>query len=57
MANRNFQEFQLTLEKRLITLYCSVSVAGGGAVTFQKWTPPQNGQASAYGTASATGLS
>jgi hypothetical protein len=39
MANRQFQQFQGSLEKGLVRLCCRVSVAGGGAVTLQKWNP------------------
>jgi hypothetical protein len=39
MANRTFQQFQNSLEKGLVHLIARVSVAGGGAVTLQKWNP------------------
>lgn len=39
MANRTFQQFQYSLEKGVVRLFCRVSVAGGGAVTLQKWNP------------------
>jgi hypothetical protein len=39
MANRQFQQFQASLEKGLVQLFCRVSVAAAGAVTLQKWNP------------------
>lgn len=39
MANRTFQQFQGTLPKGVVSLFCRVSVAGAGAVTLQKWNP------------------
>jgi hypothetical protein len=51
MANRDFQQFQSSLEKGLVQLFCRVSVAGGGAVTLQKWNPATR----TYTSAATTG--
>ncbi len=52
MANRDFQQFQSSLEKGLVQLHCRVSVAGGGAVTLQKWNPATR----TYSSAATSGV-
>lgn len=53
MAARTFQQFQGSLEKGVVKLWCYVSVGGSGAVTFKKWTW-ENGSGS-YATADSSG--
>lgn len=52
MANRTFQQFQNSIEKELVHLVARVSVAGGGAVTLQKWNPSSG----TYTSAPTTGV-
>lgn len=51
MADRSFQQFQGSLDKGLVKLFCTVSVAGGGAVTLKSWNPSTR----AYGNAPTSG--
>lgn len=54
MANRTFQEKQLSLVKRLVKLYVTVSVGGGGAVTLKKRTYTAMGSGGTAATSSLT---
>lgn len=51
MAARTFYQFRGTLEPELVTLYATVSVGAGGAVTFQRFDPASN----TYSAAAAAG--
>lgn len=54
MANRQFQQYSYTLEKGIVHLFCRVSVAGGGAVTLQKWNPATRTYSSAATSGTGT---
>lgn len=51
MAARQFYQFRGTLEPEMVTLFATVSVGAGGAVTFQRFDPVAN----TYSAASAAG--
>lgn len=51
MAARSFYQFRGTLEPEMVTLFATVSVGAGGAVTFQKFDPVAN----AYSAAASAG--
>ena len=40
MGTRNYVEKQLTIVKREVRIFCTVSVGAAGAVTLQKWNYP-----------------
>lgn len=52
MAERDFTQFQYSLEKGLVELVARVSVGAAGAVTLKKWNPSTR----TYSAAATTGV-
>jgi hypothetical protein len=52
MANRNYNQFQLTLEKSVVTLYATIDLAAGTPV-LKSWSVPATGGAGSYATTGA----
>jgi len=56
MSNRNYIQFQYSLEKKWVSLFATLNFGATGAVTLQQWQAGTFGGAAAYAAAATSGF-